>query len=63
MLVLTRRVDEKLTLHTSDGMVTIVVCKAEGGSCRIGIDAPKSVQILRDNAKDRRQHGNLPEDR
>ena len=45
MLVLTRRVGEKLIIG-DDVIVTILECK--GKQARVGIDAPRSVQIVRE---------------
>ncbi len=45
MLVLTRRVDE--TLHIGDD-VQVTVLGVKGNQVRLGIDAPKSVHILRE---------------
>ncbi len=44
MLVLTRKPGEKIVI--GEGII-ITVLSADGGRVRIGIDAPKSVPILR----------------
>lgn len=45
MLVLTRRVGESITIG-DDVVVTVVA--ASGGQVRVGITAPRSVQVLRE---------------
>lgn len=47
MLALTRKVRERIVLKTSDGDVVIEVVKINGNRVKIGIEAPKSVAILR----------------
>lgn len=47
MLLLTRRPNESILLYTSDGVVEIKVSDIKGNQTRIGIDAPKSIKILR----------------
>lgn len=47
MLELTRRPDESLRLYTSDGVIEITVHKIKGQQVRIGIDAPRNVNIVR----------------
>lgn len=47
MLVVTRRVGEKV--HIGDD-ITITLIKA-GANTKIGIEAPKDIRVMRDNAK------------
>lgn len=47
MLSLTRRPNESITLHTSDGVVKITLSQIKGNQARIGIGAPKSITIVR----------------
>ena len=47
MLVLTRNTGEKLMIGEN---IEVVVLGVNGGQVRIGIQAPASVQVLRDNA-------------
>ena len=47
MLVLSRKKNESIVLYTQDGEITITVVAFVGPQIRIGIDAPKSVDILR----------------
>ncbi len=44
MLVLTRKPEEKIRIGDN---IVISVLEIEGGSVKIGIDAPRDVQILR----------------
>lgn len=54
MLILSRRVNEAITLTHPDGTeITISVLGILNGQVRLGFDAPKEVRILRDNAVDR----------
>ena len=48
MLVLTRRVDETITIGPN---ITIMLVAIQGDQVRIGIKAPKNVPIVRHNAK------------
>jgi len=47
MLSLTRRTNESITLYTSDGIVEILLSQIKGNQARIGINAPKSIDIVR----------------
>ena len=47
MLVLSRLETERIVLKTSDGPITVIVAKINGNRVKIGIEAPKSVTILR----------------
>jgi len=61
MLVLTRKLDEKVYIRIHEGTVvpkggieiTVFVQEAEYGICRLGFGAPREVAILRDNARER----------
>ena len=44
MLVLTRKLQEKITIGQE---ITITVLRVKGNSVRIGIDAPRSVHVVR----------------
>lgn len=48
MLVLTRKTGE--TIHIGDA--TVLVTRVEGGSVKLGIDAPRSVPIIRGELAD-----------
>lgn len=45
MLVLTRRIDERLLLGDD---IAITIVSIQGNSVRIGIEAPRSVPIIRE---------------
>jgi len=47
MLDLTRRPEESIRFYTSDGVIEITVHKIKGQQVRIGIDAPRNVNIVR----------------
>lgn len=44
MLVLTRKINQQIRLNDD---ITITVLRAKGNSIRIGIDAPRSVRVVR----------------
>lgn len=48
MLILTRTVGASITIGDS---ITVTVLGIEGKQARIGIEAPRHVQIVRDDAK------------
>jgi carbon storage regulator CsrA len=56
MLILTRRIGE--TLMVGDA-VTVTVLDVKGNQVRIGINAPKSVQVHREEVYQRIQNENL----
>jgi len=45
MLILTRRIDEKIII---DDNVTIAMLGVKGNQVRIGIDAPREIQVHRE---------------
>ena len=47
MLVLSRRVDDRICLFTPAGKVTIAVKSIGGNRVALGIEAPAEVRILR----------------
>lgn len=50
MLVLSRKADESIVLTCPDGTrITFLVCRIMGPQVKIGIDAPRSVVIERDD--------------
>ena len=52
MLVLTRREGDTVILETSDGPITVSIEQNKGHQIRVGIEAPKSVRILRGELKE-----------
>ena len=57
MLVLTRKVDESITLTLPDGSVIVItLTEVRGDKVRIGIDAPGSIQVLRSELIGERRH-------
>lgn len=48
MLVLTRDVGEAIIITLGDGTnITVTVCKVGTEAAKIGIDAPRSIRVLR----------------
>lgn len=47
MLILARRLGERILLETPTGFISVAVVDIRKGSCRIGIDAPANVIISR----------------
>ena len=58
MLVLTRKLGDSVQIGDN---ITATVVAIKGGQVKLGIDAPKSVDILRSNAKRKLQRAGLPE--
>lgn len=50
MLVLTRRVGETLTIGSD---IQITITRIKGGQVKIGIQAPKNLEVLRKEVADR----------
>jgi carbon storage regulator len=48
MLVLSRREGEAIILETSDGTITVRLTEYNGSQTRVGVDAPASVRVLRE---------------
>lgn len=57
MLVLTRKKEE--TLHIGDD-VTVTILKIKGNTVQIGVEAPRSVRVLRGELADRDAQGDRP---
>ncbi len=53
MLVLSRKLSQKVILNTSDGDITLVIVGITGNQVRLGMEAPKSVSIRRSELADR----------
>ena len=54
MLVLSRKLLEKIVIDTPAGKVTVQVVRIKGNTVTLGIEAPPSVTILRGELKDKR---------
>lgn len=52
MLVLSRNISEKIVIN---GDITITVLGINGGQVRVGIDAPKSITVDRQEIYERKQ--------
>lgn len=52
MLSLTRKEGEILNVHTTDGIIRFHVKSFRNGQVRIGVDAPKTVRIKRNEIDD-----------
>ena len=50
MLVLTRRVNERIVIGDD---ITVTVLEVRGDQVRIGIEAPRDVKVLREEVLDR----------
>jgi len=53
MLILTRRVDEAIMIGDD---ITVVVLQIKGSEVRLGIEAPKSVEVHREEIYERIQN-------
>ncbi len=56
MLILTRKKDESIII---DGKIEIKIIEIEDGKVKIGIDAPKDIDIIRKELYKRMQEENL----
>ena len=59
MLILTRRQGEVIVINDD---IRVTVLGIEGGSVRLGIEAPKSVEIWRQEIWERKQAGEWEDD-
>ena len=55
MLVVTRKVGEAIIIRAGKDTVTVSVEALHGGNVRIGLDAPRHVQILRNELVQNRE--------
>jgi len=49
MLVIALKLDEVVHLQTSEGMITIRINEARNGRYHLAIEAPRSINIYRDD--------------
>lgn len=47
MLSLTRNINESIIIHTTDGPIEVVVRQVNGKQVRVGVIAPRHVNIAR----------------
>ena len=58
MLCISRREESRLVMDTADGEIVMTIRKSRGGIAKLGIEAPKSVKVLRKELKDKeKRHG------
>jgi len=65
MLVLARRENQSIRIHTTDGIIEILITKLDERNVRLGFAAPNSVTILRseiDASAGHSLHSGEPED-
>lgn len=55
MLVLTRRIGEKLIIGTGDSAISVAVLGTKGSQIRLGVEAPKHVEVHREEIYQRIQ--------
>lgn len=53
MLVLTRRVGESIYIETDNEVIEVMILHAGGNQVRVGIEANKSVRIVRAELKEK----------
>lgn len=51
MLILERKRDERIVIGR--GLITIVVVEIRGDKVRLGVEAPRDISVVRDDAKRR----------
>lgn len=52
MLCLSRKLNEKITINEN---IVVTVLEIRGGKVRVGVEAPRDVPILRDDARRKEQ--------
>jgi carbon storage regulator len=60
MLILGRRRGERITIQTSDGIITVMPVMFDENQVRIGIDAPKHIAVDRHEVYLRKQEEAVP---
>lgn len=53
MLILSRRIGEAIVIGEDDTLVTVTVLGVKGGQVRLGVNAPKSVSVHREEIFER----------
>ena len=53
MLVLSRRTNERIQIIGPGGLTTLVIVGIQRDKVRLGFEAPREIEIVRDNAKRR----------
>jgi len=51
MLILSRREGESVILETSEGPISVAITNVDGNQIKMGLDAPESVKILREELR------------
>lgn len=47
MLIFSRRELQSVRIHTSEGIIKVIVVRLDGNVVKLGFDAPRSVSIFR----------------
>lgn len=61
MLVLSRRQGERIRIATEAGDIYLTVVEIRADKVRIGIDAPRSMNILREEVDREHEYPHLPD--
>ena len=51
MLVLSRKIEEAISI---DGNIRVVVLSVRNGTVKLGVEAPKTVSVLREELKEKK---------
>lgn len=57
MLVLSRKVNQRITIANN---IVITVIEVRGGKVRLGIEAPRDIAVLRDDAQTTQKNTTVP---
>jgi carbon storage regulator len=55
MLILTRRIGETLVAETAEGLIEVTILGVKGNQVRVGINAPKDIEVHREEIYQRIQ--------
>jgi carbon storage regulator CsrA len=55
MLVLARALGQRICIRLPEGEVVVEVCKIDGGRVSLGISAPRSINVAREELVDRKE--------